>query len=600
MVSMNRIPLLRLARLVLLVGLTLGLPRLALSAPDSPPNIIVMLADDQGWGDMGIHGHPSIHTPHLDQLARDGAQFNRFYVQPVCAPTRAEFLTGRYHLRGGVRGVSEGLERLAVSEETIANVFKAAGYATGSFGKWHNGSQGPFHPNARGFDEFYGFTSGHWGNYFDAMMDHNGRVVTGTGFLTDDITSHTIDFARQNAEESKPFFAYLAFNTPHSPMQVPDAYWESWNDRDVPRDHRFAKSEKPVHTRAALAMVENIDHNVGRLLVALEQLNIAENTIVIYFTDNGPNGARWNGDMKGRKGSTDEGGVRSPLFMRWPSVIKPGTHVQSPSGAIDLLPSLVELADIPHSPKNPLDGLSLASAVTQGSTPQSLENRRIYSHWNGRISSRGSRWLIDHEGELFDLSTDPLQYRAVTRKHPDVAADLRADLASWQTEILASAASSKPAITVGYAGAQFTPLPARDATLHGTLERSNKYPNDSYVRRWTQPDDHLTWAIDIPSRGRFAVEVYYTCPAEDVGSLIELQIGSSTISTRINHAWDPPELGAEHDRFPRQESYVKNFRTLSLGEIDLSAGPGEVMLSCPEIPGSTALEFRLLTFERLD
>ena len=597
---MNRPTPLRLTRIVFLLGLTLGWSHLSSAADDSPPNIIVMLADDQGWGDMGIHGHPSIHTPHLDQLARDGAQFDRFYVQPVCAPTRAEFLTGRYHLLGGVRGVSEGLERLAVREETIADVFKAAGYATGSFGKWHNGSQGPFHPNARGFDEFYGFTSGHWGNYFDAMMDHNGRVVTGTGFLTDDITSHTIDFARQSTAEAKPFLAYLAFNTPHSPMQVPDAFWESWNDREVPREHRFAKSEKPDHTRAALAMVENIDHNVGRLLIALEQLEIAENTIVLYFTDNGPNGARWNGDMKGRKGSTDEGGVRSPLFMRWPAAIKPGTHVESIAGAIDLLPSLVELAGISHSPKNPLDGLSLASAVTKEMPSDEVQNRRIYNHWNGRFSSRDSRWLIDHEGELFDLATDPLQYQAVTEKFPDVAADLRADLEQWRENILASAASSKPAITVGYPGVQFTPLPARDATLHGTLERSNKYPNDSYVRSWTSLTDRLTWAIDVPTRGRFAVEVYYTCPAEDVGSRLELQIGSARISTRIDHAWDPPELGAEHDRFPRQESYVKNFRTLSLGAINLPAGPAEVVLTCPEIPGSTALEFRLLTFERLE
>ncbi len=569
------------------------------AAENTQPNIIVMLADDQGWGDVGIHGHPSIHTPYLDQLARDGAQFESFYVQPVCAPTRAEFLTGRYHLRGGVRGVSEGLERLAIREETIAEVFKSVGYTTGAFGKWHNGSQGPFHPNARGFDEFYGFTSGHWGNYFDAMMDHNGRVVTGKGFMTDDITSHTIEFARENVKKSQPFLAYLAFNTPHSPMQVPDAFWESWNNREVPREHRFSKSEKPQHTRAALAMVENIDHNVGRLMVALEELKVAENTIVIYFTDNGPNGARWNGEMKGRKGSTDQGGVRSPLFMRWPAAITAGTHITTPAAAVDLLPSLVEMAKIEHHPKHPLDGLNLATGITGNTMPQAAKSRRIYSHWRDRFASRDSRWLLDDQGELFDLTSDPLQYEPVTKRFPEIAQKLREDLDHWKKEILADSPSSKPAIIVGYAGSSQTPLPARDATLHGNLERSNRYPNDSYVRKWTATSDRLTWAIDVPTAGKFAVEVYYTCPSADVGSEVRVTAGPASIATRITTAWDPPELGAEHDRFPRQESYVKNFKALRIGEIVMPTGPTELVLDCPEIPGNTALEFRLLTFERL-
>ncbi len=160
----------------------------------APPNIVIFLADDQGWGDLSATGNQNIRTPNIDSLARDGATFDRFFVCPVCAPTRAEFLTGRYHLRGGVRGVSTGQERLNLDEKTLADAFKAAGYATAAFGKWHNGSQWPYHPNARGFDEYYGFTSGHWGEYFEAPLEHNGQPVRGHGYVADDFTDHALAF----------------------------------------------------------------------------------------------------------------------------------------------------------------------------------------------------------------------------------------------------------------------------------------------------------------------------------------------------------------------------------------------------------------------
>src|ERR1041384_5247146 len=181
--------------LLLSLGLMVG-PELF--AAGGKPNIVILLADDQGWGDLSVHGNTNLKTPNIDSLARDGALFDRFFVCSVCAPTRAEFLTGRYHSRGGVQGVSTGQERLNTDAKTIADAFKAAGYATGAFGKWHNGSQWPYHPNARGFDEYYGFTSGHWGEYFDAPLDHNGQPVRGKGFITDDLTEHALAFIEQN------------------------------------------------------------------------------------------------------------------------------------------------------------------------------------------------------------------------------------------------------------------------------------------------------------------------------------------------------------------------------------------------------------------
>lgn len=580
----------------LVLALTFSLLSVSGTA-ERPPNIIVVMADDQGWGDLSAHGHPSIQTPHLDSLAQDGAQFSRFYVQPVCAPTRAEFLTGRYHLRGGVTGVSEGLERIALREETIADVLSSAGYATATFGKWHSGSQFPYHPNGRGFQEFYGFTSGHWGSYWDAMMDHNGQVETGQGFMADDITNHTIKFMRDNHSADRPFFTFLAFNTPHSPMQVPDEFFDRWADKPIPSDHRFARREKPEHTRAALAMVENLDHNVGRILEAIDELSITESTIVVFLTDNGPNGARWNGDFKGQKGSTDEGGVRSPLFLRWPGQV-PAGHIIAPRGAvIDLLPTLLDLAQVDHTPKNKLDGRSFASSLRGEST--AIPERLIFSHWRDRVSVRGSRWMLDYEGELFDLSSDPRQEHPVTQNYPEITSSLQTAVTNWRADIAATGADQHPPMIVGDPGTEFTPLPARDANLHGNLKRSNKFPNCSYVLNWQSAEDYLSWEVDIPADGRFEVVIYYTCAVEDVGSEFSLHWQDRFVGTRVIEAWNPPATGAEHDRFIRQESYVKVFKPLSLGEIDLPAGSGPMTLRVDKVLGQAAGEFRLLTLRRV-
>jgi hypothetical protein len=267
------------------------------------PNVVVILADDQGWGDLGIHGNRNLSTPSIDSLARDGALFEQFFVSPVCSPTRDEFLTGRYHPRGGIWSTSTGGERLDLDEKTIAESFRAAGYATGAFGKWHNGSQFPYHPNARGFAEYYGFCSGHWGDYFSPPLEQNGKMVRGNGYITDDLTTHALKFIEKNSR--KPFFCYLPFNSPHSPMQVPDRFWDKFRDAKLELRYEGTEHEDPDTTRAALAMCENIDWNVGRVLEKLEALKLAENTIILYFSDNGPNSWRWNGRMKGRKGASN-------------------------------------------------------------------------------------------------------------------------------------------------------------------------------------------------------------------------------------------------------------------------------------------------------
>jgi arylsulfatase A-like enzyme len=201
-------------------------------APTTRPNVVIFLADDAGWGDYGFSGNMAAATPNIDSIAKNGVSLDRFYVCPVCSPTRAEFLTGRYHLRMGVHGTSLGQERMDLGERTIAEAFQSAGYATGAFGKWHNGSQWPYHPRARGFDEYFGHTAGHWGEYFNPPLeDGNGRIVRTEGFIVDVCTDRALAFIEKN--KSHPFFCYVPFTTPHSPWAAPDEYWQRFKDKTI-------------------------------------------------------------------------------------------------------------------------------------------------------------------------------------------------------------------------------------------------------------------------------------------------------------------------------------------------------------------------------
>ncbi len=582
-------------------------------AADKRPNILVVLTDDQGWGDLSVHGNTNLSTPNIDSMARDGALFDRFFVCPVCSPTRAEFLTGRYHPRMGVWSTSTGGERIDLDERTIADVFKAAGYATAAYGKWHSGSQWPYHPNARGFTDYYGFTSGHWGDYFSPPLEHNGQIVRGEGFIIDDLTNHAIAFMEQNVD--KPFFCYVPFNTPHTPAQVPDKFYDKFRDKELTmlgtaaagvqaknNKGRAGKANEDVgFTRAVLAMCENIDWNVGRLLAKLDELKIADNTIVLYFCDNGPNGVRWNGGMRGRKGSTDEGGVRSPLLMRWPGHIPAGTKVPQISGAIDLLPTLTELAGVPVSGTKPLDGRSVAPLVL-GKKVEWPE-RTIFSHWSGKVSARSQQYRLDAEGRLYDIPADPGQEKDITAERPDVASQMSQTLNSWKAEVLAELPKNDDrAYTVGYREFPLTHLPARDGEAHGNVQRSASAPNCSFFTNWTgSRDDSITWDIAVATPGRYEATLYYTCAPADVGSTIELGFNGSTVRTKVTEAHDPPLYGREHDRSDRgSESFVKDFKPLVMGQFDLKPGRGMLTLSAPEVPGKRVVDVRLVSLRLLD
>ncbi len=568
-----------------------------MSQTEKHPNIVIILSDDQGWGDLSINGNKNLNTSNIDRLAQSGARFNHFYVCPVCSPTRAELLTGRYHDRSGVQGVSEGAERMNVDETTIAEVFKKAGYSTAAFGKWHNGMQYPYHPNARGFDEFYGFCSGHWGEYFSPQfLEHNGDIVQGNGFITDDLTEKAMAFIDKH--KNNPFFLYVPYNTPHSPMQVPDQWWNKFKDKklEMLADERV-KEDIPF-TRAALAMCENIDWNVGRIMGKLKELNLEENTIVIYFSDNGPNGWRWNGGMKGRKGSTDEGGVRSPLIISWPGTIASGSQINEITGAIDLLPTLADMAGIEYLTNKPLDGLSLKTLLLGENA--GWNDRQIFSSWNGNVSVRSQKYRLDYEGKLFNMDSDPRQLIDISAEEPDVAQQLKITVEQWRTNVLAGLSTDERRFPVGHPNFKYTQLPARDGKAHGNIVRSNKYPNSSFFTNWTNPDDKITWDVEVLSEGDFEVEIYYTCPSKDVGATVQLSFNSNSISTKVTEANDPPLKGMENDRVERTESYVKDFKPLKAGIIHLEKGTGELALKALDIPGSMVMDFRLLMLTRIN
>jgi len=563
------------------------------------PNIVVFLADDQGWGDVSHNGNTNLHTPNIDALVKQGVRFNRFYVGAVCAPTRAAFLTGRYHARTGTTGVSKGEERFNSDEYTIAQAFKAAGYATGAFGKWHNGTQYPNHPNAKGFDEYYGFTSGHWGHYFSPMLDHNGTFVKGEGYITNDLTSKAISFIKQQVQQDKPFFTYLPYCTPHSPMQVPDEYWDRFADKKLEMHHRDPEKEQDDHLRAALAMCENVDWNVGRVLKVLNQLGIEDDTIVLYFSDNGPNGFRWNGDMKGKKGSLDEGGVRSPFVIRWPGHIPAGREVNQVAGAIDLLPTLTDLAGIKRSEPKSIDGVSLKPLIM--GQADSWPNRMIFSSLRQRVSVRTDQYRLSDKGQLFDMTKDPGQRKDLSKQKPEVTRKLKQAVADWKKSVWPHGypTESRPFL-IGYGGAKSTQLPARDALSHGGIQRSSRHPNCSFFYHWTSPKDSITWNAEVDHAGTYEAVLYYTCPADDVGSTVELSFKGSTLTGKVTEAHDPPLIGAEQDRAKRSESLVKDFKPMVLGKIELPQGTGKLTLRALQIPGKQVMDFRLLILNRVD
>ena len=315
----------------------------ALFAVDRP-NIILVMTDDQGYGDLGAHGNDVIETPNLDRFAGESLGMDRFYVNPLCAPTRASLMTGRYYLRTGILHTSRGAAKMFGDEVTIAEILKGAGYRTGIFGKWHLGDNYPMRPQDQGFEEALVHRSGGIGqtpdtdaNYFEPVLWRNGQRVDAKGYCTDLFFDAALDFVREKDE--RPFFVYLATNVPHGPLEVSEDYSQSFEANGT--DSNVAK---------IYGMLKNLDENFGRLTEELDSMGLHENTLVVFMTDNGPTSGRFNAGMRGAKGSVYEGGIRVPFYVRWPGQLEAGRRIDRIAAHIDVLPTLAKIAGakLPH------------------------------------------------------------------------------------------------------------------------------------------------------------------------------------------------------------------------------------------------------------
>ena len=407
------------------------------AAAGAVPNVVLIVSDDQGYADISCYPHPNeIQTPNLDRIAREGARMTSGYAScPVCAPTRAGLLTGRYHQRFGFYTAADSRAGLPRTETTLAEVLGDHGYATGVFGKWHLGYAPPYRPLERGFDTFYGFL-GHGGHdYFDlAISDdvrsiyRNRSPIDDSGYLTRNITKEAIAFIEENRD--RPLFAYVPYNAVHNPLQAPQDYVRRYSSPDPQRN-------------TYLAMLAIMDEGVGAILDTLDRLDLSDNTLVIFLSDNG--GARGttanNGALRNFKHSVYEGGLRVPFLVRWPERIPAGTVSDEPVISIDVFSTVLAAAGIEPPDELDLDSRDMLPAVA-GRLDRPL-HEALYWNWIDKDSDTGwairkGRWkLLADKGEieLYDLEADIGEMRNLASNQPMIVQTLLAEYKNWQSQL---------------------------------------------------------------------------------------------------------------------------------------------------------------------
>jgi arylsulfatase len=506
--------------------------------PASRPNVILIITDDQGYGDLGITGNPHVKTPVLDKFANESFRFNEFYVSPVCAPTRSSLMTGRYSLRTGVRDTYNGGAIMATSEITIAEMLKSAGYETGIFGKWHLGDNYPSRPNDQGFDESVIHLSGGMGqvgdfttwfqgdsSYFNPVLWHNGKQEKYKGYCTNIFAEQAIGFIEKNNEN--PFFCYLSFNAPHTPLQVPEKYYLPYKNIDPSKgfenDKRpFPKmSEKDKEdARKVYAMVSCIDENIGKLFSKLEELKIANNTIVIFMTDNGPQQTRYVVGMRGLKGTVYRGGVRVPFYFRYPAKYNGNKDIQTTAAHIDILPTLAEICNAELPADRIIDGKSLIPLLTGNAVDWA--DRSLFFYWTRRYPElynnislqKGNLKLVGQTSynaqisdfELFDIQQDPFEQKNLVTEKTEFAKALKSELDQLYTELITSEnIVNQPRIVIGNAGENPVFLNRNDAGGERGI--------------WSQEEVFGNWLVKI-TEGNYNIRFKFINPVAAGGRMI--------------------------------------------------------------------------------
>ncbi len=478
------------------------------SAAEKQPNIVIIITDDQGYGDLSCHGNPILKTPNLDVLHSESVRLTDYHVAPTCSPTRAALLTGHWTNRTGVWHTIMGRSMLRKNEVTIGKIFKDAGYATGMFGKWHLGDNYPYRPEDRGFTEVLrhggggvGQTPDYWDNaYFDGSYWHNGKPTPVKGFCTDVFFDYATRFIKAQKKAGKPFLAYISTNAPHGPMHAPPRYTKPYlNLKET------GKGRSSLGRAHFYGMIANIDDNVGKLRTFLDHEGLAENTIFIFTTDNGTAaGAQvFNAGMRGQKGSEYDGGHRVPFFAHWPKgKLTGGRDVEPITAHVDIVPTLMDFCGIATPKGLKFDGVSIRPLLenTAKNWPDRIlvtDSQRVKDPIKLRKSAvMTSQWRLNNGKELYDIKQDPGQKNNVAAKHPEVVARLTKFYDTWWDELLPTF-KQDTAIYLGHPAEN----PAR-LTSHDWITTKSTPWNQRHIRTATTGDGMVGfWNVKVVEDG---------------------------------------------------------------------------------------------------
>ncbi|MEM6768977.1 MAG: sulfatase-like hydrolase/transferase [Bacteroidota bacterium] len=570
-----------------------------LSVVNPRPNILFILTDDQGIGDLSLHGNDSIQTPNMDALLTSAARVSHFYVSPVCAPTRASFLSGMYAPRTGAVFVTRRRETMDDAVKTIPEYLRELGYRTGLFGKWHNGATAPYDPAGQGFDEFLGFTLGHFNDYFNGeLQNENNELVPFNYDLTDLLTDTAAAFM---LESDQPFFTMLTYQAPHTPIQVADDHWNAVKSRGL-----------SDYNTGIYAMVESIDEQIGRLLGIMEKAGKLDNTVVIFSTDNGPNGDRFRKGLKGTKGHVDEGGVRVPFGVRFPGN-HPANGRQFPAyaGHIDLLPTLLDYLgeEVPMG----IDGLSLMPLLDDDRFTYYDYNRPLYgfkqnynfSPYPGRLRNRNFLYILRDEDqhELYRIDKDEVQStnimettEAFLEQHRQIGREMAERYAKFAAKV-ARPELVAPPVNVDAARGPLRLL-AHEGEPRGTTRFQDQYgwANDFFVDLGT---DGAYWPIETEVAATYSVMIRYHLAANQAHSTGSVEPRTLVLSTDKGNAVKAslaPAITAQipvADRTPRKEVYPRQWAEARVSGLRLEPGATELSISAPAAKGLWVKEITL-------
>lgn len=572
---MNRIE--RRSLFVLACSLVLvGMHEAAFAQAASGPNVILIITDDQGYGDLSSHGNPTLRTPHLDRLAAQSVELTNFYVNPVCSPTRASLMTGRYSYRSGVWETYLGGEVMRSDEVTLAELLQERGYRTAIIGKWHLGEVYPWVPKEEGFQHGLYFRHGNIPFYFDAVLESDLQPIQTRGYITDVLTDAAIQFLEKRSNQ--PFFLYLAYNAPHYPLQLPEKYLQPFRKEGV--SETIAK---------VYGMIACLDDSVGRLLSKLEKIKLAQNTIVLFMSDNGPQDPRYNAGLRGLKGGVYEGGIRVPFFARWPGKFSAGRKIAEPAAVIDLMPTILDFCGMSQPQGLDLDGWSL-KPLLQGEIA-ALPDRFLFLHWqrqmqprpypNGAVRNR--RYKLVNGSELYDLLSDPGEQKNVAEQNPELVSDLRRRYDDWWTDVTRERGFVVPPTPVGYAEENPARLLAMHAQRHGQIQFSyGRLLNDA-LTGWTRVEDFVSWNIDVIRGGKYEVNLIYRCSTADAGARVRVEVDASQAEFVVAPGGSAQE-----------------WAVLNLGPVEVHPGRNQLSLRAVSKAGSVILELNRVELKRLD